>query len=213
MAPDAAVSRASPRAGARHPGAHLLQVRGRLADGQPQAEHGGRAGVLQRARGRQADRDRDRRRAVGLVAGVRRRALRARDRRLHGARLVRPEAVSPRPHGGVRGPLRGEPVGGDGLGSRGPRRAPGLDRQPRDRDLRGGRAGCPARRHEVRARLGAEPRAPPPDGHRRGGHRADGSRGGVPRRARRLHGGRLELLGARLPVPGPDAQGRRRPPA
>ena len=66
---------------------------------EPQAEHGRRAGLLQQARGRQAHRDRDRRRPVGLVAGVRRRAVRPRDRRLHGARLVRPEAVPARADG------------------------------------------------------------------------------------------------------------------
>ena len=49
-----------------------------------QAEHGGRAGVLQQGRGREAAHDRDRRRAVGLGARVRGRDLRPRGRRLHG---------------------------------------------------------------------------------------------------------------------------------
>ena len=44
-----AVSGASTRAGARYPGAHLLQVRGRQPGGQPQAEYGHPAGVLQPA--------------------------------------------------------------------------------------------------------------------------------------------------------------------
>ena len=42
VAPDAAVPRAPPRAGARHPRAHLLQVRGRLARRLAQAQHRGR---------------------------------------------------------------------------------------------------------------------------------------------------------------------------
>ena len=49
-------------------------------------------------------------------------------------------------HGGVRRALRPEPVTGDELGSRDPRRAPRLDREPRDRDLRGGRDGSRAAR-------------------------------------------------------------------
>ena len=51
---------------ARDARTHLLQVRGRLADRVAQAEHRGRAGVLQQARGREAPHDRDGRRSVGL---------------------------------------------------------------------------------------------------------------------------------------------------
>ena len=192
------------------PGPDLLQVRGRLADGEPQAEHRRRAGVLQRARGREADHDRDGRGPVGVVARLRGLALRARDRRLHGAGLVRPEAVPARADGGLRRAVRPEPVGGDGLRPRDPRRASGLDREPRDRDLRGGRAGGPARRHEVRARLRPEPRAPPSDGDRRGGARADGPRRRLPGRPHRLHRRRLELRGARVPVRRREAPRRRR---
>ena len=47
VAPDAAVPGAAPGAGARYPGAHLLQVRGRVAGGLAQAEHGRAAGLLQ----------------------------------------------------------------------------------------------------------------------------------------------------------------------
>ena len=210
VAPDSALPRATARARARDARTHLLQVRGRLAHGEPQAEHRRRAGVLQRARGREADRDGDRRRTVGLVPRVRGRALRARDRRLHGARLVRPEALPARADGGVRRALRSEPVRGDRVGPRDPRRAPGLDGEPRDRDLRGGRAGGAARGHEVRARLGAEPRPAPPDRDRRGGDRADGPRRGLPGRPHRLHGRRLELLGARVPVHRAEAPWRLR---
>src|SRR5919202_1466504 len=54
----------------RHPRPHLLQVRGRLADGQPQAEHRRPPGLLQRAGGREAPHHRNRRRAVGLFFGL-----------------------------------------------------------------------------------------------------------------------------------------------
>ena len=50
LAADAAAPRPAPRARARHPGAHLLQVRGRLAGRLAQAEHRRRAGLLQHAR-------------------------------------------------------------------------------------------------------------------------------------------------------------------
>ena len=51
-------------------------------------------------------------------------------------------------------------------GPRDPRRAPGLDRQPGHRDLRGGRVRGTERRHEVLARLRAQPRPHAPDRHR-----------------------------------------------
>ena len=125
---DAALPRAPSRARARDTGAHLLQVRGRLADRLAQAEHGRPAGVLQQARGRHAPHDRDGRRPVGLLARVRRRDLRARGRRVDGADLVRPEAVPARAHRGVRRSRHREPVRGDERGPRDPRRASGLDR-------------------------------------------------------------------------------------
>ncbi len=80
-------------AGARDAVADLLQVRGHVAGRQPQAEHGGGAGVLRQAGGPHAARDRDRRRPVGQRARLRRPALRPRDQGLHGQGLVRPEAV------------------------------------------------------------------------------------------------------------------------
>ena len=87
VAPDAAVPRAPPRGRARHAGAHLLQVRGRLAARVAQAQHGGPAGLRERARRREEALDRDRRRAVGLGAGLRLPAVRPRVRGVHG-RLV-----------------------------------------------------------------------------------------------------------------------------
>ena len=100
---DAALPRAPARAGARDSGAHLLQVRGRLADRLAQAEHrrrrrrtttSKRASSASRPRpapGSGARRSRSRARLFGLEV-----------RRLHGAGLVRPEAVPPRAHRDVR---------------------------------------------------------------------------------------------------------------
>ena len=104
-----AVPRPPPGAGARYPGPHLLQVRGRQPGRQPQAEHRAPAGLLQQGAGRHAHRDRDRRRAVGERAGLRRRPLRPRGQGLHGPRQLRPEAVPPDPHGDVRRGGRREP--------------------------------------------------------------------------------------------------------
>ncbi len=55
------------------------------------------------------------------------------------------------------------------------RQGPGLtpDGIPGDRDLRGGRGGRPGRELQLRAGLGAQPRAPAPDGDRPGGDDAD----------------------------------------
>ncbi len=114
--------------------------------------------------------------------------------------LVRPEAVPAWAHRGVRRTRRREPVRGDERGPRDPRRAPGLDRQPRHRDLRGGRGGRAARGHEVLARLGAQPRPHAPDRDRRRGADADGRGRGLPGHPHRLHRWRLELLGALVPV-------------
>ena len=93
VAAHAAVPRAPARARARYAGAHLLQVRGRLAGRLAQAEQRGRAGVRQQGGGRAAAVHRDRRRPVGLGAGARVQPVRARVRRLHGRRELRPEAV------------------------------------------------------------------------------------------------------------------------
>ena len=60
-------------------------------------------------------------------------------------------------------------------------------------DQRGGRGRGDPRGHEVLARLGAQPRPPPPDGHRPGGDRADGHGRRVAGRRHRLHRRRLEL--------------------
>jgi hypothetical protein len=66
----------------------------------------------------------------------------------------------------------------------------------------------PARRHQVRAGLGAQPRAAAPDHHRPGGHAAAGNGRRRPRRGRRLHRRRQQLRGHRLPLHRPAAARR-----
>ena len=89
--------------------------------GQPQAEHGGRAGVLQQAGGADAALDRDRRGPVGERARVRLPADRARVQGLHGQDLVRPEAVPALADPVVGRGDRRQPVGGHPVRTRGPR--------------------------------------------------------------------------------------------
>ena len=200
MAPDPALSRPPARAGARHSRAHLLQVRGREPHRQPQAEHRGRAGVLQPAGGGLAPRHGDRGRAVGLVARLRRRALRPGGQGVHGAGQLRPEAVPQGDDGDLRRDLRREPERGDQRGARDPRRAPGQHRQPRHRDQRGGGGRGDARGHQVLARKRAQPRAHAPERDRSGGARAARARRRLPRRGRGVHRRRQQLRGRRVPV-------------
>ena len=137
---------------------------------------------------------------VGQRARVRGAAVRPRDQGLDGQGLVPPEAV-PADHDGDLGRLgRAEPLGGDECRPRRARRGPGLAGLARDRDLRGGRGRGDPRGHGVLARLGAESRAPAPDGDRAGGARADGAGRRVPGRGRRLRRRRLELRRPLVPV-------------
>ena len=173
VAPDAARPRRAVGARAGHAGAHLLQGRVGLARGIAQDEHVGAAGVLQRGGGHEAPGHRDRRRAMGERAGVRVLAVRPRVQGLHGAGVVRAEAVSPRAHGDV---------GCVGRAVTGRRR-----RQPRfarPRDQRRGRRRRVARRHALLARFRAQPRAAPPDRHRARGEGAAPARGGGAPRCR-----------------------------
>ena len=169
-----AVPRPSPRARPRYAGPHLLQVRGCQPGRQPQAQHRDPAGVLQQGPGRQAPRDRDRRRPVGERARLRRCAVRPRGQGLHGARQLRPEAVPADPHGDLRRGGRRQPVADDQLRAQGPGRDAGQPGLARDGDQRGGRGRGDSRRHQVLARLGPQSRPPAPDRHRPGGDRADG---------------------------------------
>ena len=165
----------------RDAGPDLLQVRRGQPGGKPQAEHGGRPGLLQQGRGDRAPGHRNRRRAVGVGAGVRGRAFRARDRRLHGARQLRAETLPQGPHGNLRRTLRGQPERGDRGRPRDPRQGPGVHGQPRDRHLGGGGGRGPERRHQVFAWQRAQPRAPASDGGRPRGDRADGNGGRLSR--------------------------------
>ena len=147
-----AVPRARPgdrRSG--HPQPHLLQVRGRQPAGQPQAQHVGAAGVLQPPGGHQPPRHRDRRRPVGVGPGLRLPALRHGVQGLHGAGLLRPEALPPLDdaHLGRRG--RGQPLARHQRRPGDPRGRPRQHRQPRHRHQRGGRGRRHARRHQVHA--------------------------------------------------------------
>ena len=192
-------------ADARHAGEDLLQVRGRLARGLAQAELRGAAGLRERAgRDRQA-RHRDRRRPVGLLAGLRLLAVRAGVRGLHGRLQLRPEALPALDDadlGRDRAPLA---VGAHAVR---PRAGLAPDRVAGDRDLRGGRDRGHARGHQLRARLRAQPRAAAPDRDRAGGDGAARARRGGPGRDRRLRRRRLELRRADLPVHARDAARR-----
>ena len=198
VAPDAAVPRAPPGAGARHPCAHLLQVRGRLAGGLAQAQLRRPAGLRERPGRDQAALHRDRRGPVGLGARVRLLAVRPRVRGLHGRLELRPEALPA---------LDDADVGRDGaplaVRSHRGRALAGLapDRLARDRDLRGGRGRRPGPGLQLRARLGPQPRDAAPDRDRPGGDRAAGDGRGGARRDHRLRRRRLELRRARVPVP------------
>ena len=175
VAPDAAVPRPAARAGARHPRAHLLQVRGRLAGRLAQVEHRGPAGLRERPGRHQEARDRDRRGPVGLGARVRLHAVRARVRGLHGRLELRPEALPALDDGDVgreRAPLAERPHRGRPLAGVAP------DRLAGDRDLRGGRGRRPGPGVQLLARLRAQPRAAAPDRDRAGGDRAAGDGGG-----------------------------------
>ena len=81
------------------PGAHLLQVRGRLPGRLAQAEQRRRAGLREQGGRGEPALDRDRRGPVGLGPGARVQPVRPRVRRLHGRRELRPEALPARDDG------------------------------------------------------------------------------------------------------------------
>ena len=115
VARHAAVPRAAAGEGARHSGAHLLQVRGHQSGGQPQAQYRGGAGVLQQARGHPAPGHRNRRGTVGQRAFAGVPVVRPGVHGLHGARQLRPEAVPPHDdahlgRGGFRQPQHRRPT-------------------------------------------------------------------------------------------------------
>ena len=171
---------------------HLLQVRGRLArpartSRTPPCRR--RTTTARRAsRGLATETGAG---PVGLVARLRGRAVRPRGQGLHGARVVRREAVPPLDDGDLGRAVRAEPVAGHERRRAASWPRPGLQRLAGHRDLRGRRGRRHARRHEVRARLGAQPRAAAPDGDRPGGEEAARAGRRLPGRRHRLHRRRL----------------------
>ena len=127
-----------------------------------------------KAEGIAAPHHRDRRRAVGHGARVRVQPVRPRVQGVHGPRVVRPEAV-PQDHDGDVG------RGVRALTGRRPR----LTRFARARDLRRGPRRGEPRRQPLLARLGAQPCAAAPDGHRPRGQGAARARGRDAARRRR----------------------------
>ena len=102
LAPLAAGPRHQARGGARHPGEDLFQKRERQPGGQPQAQLGRCPGLLQHARGRQTPDHRDRRGPVGFGPVVRHHQVRPGVQGVHGAGLLRPEALPQVHHAGLR---------------------------------------------------------------------------------------------------------------
>ena len=188
------------REGPRHPGAHLLQVRGRLAGRVAQAEHRGAAGVLQRARRHPEAHDRDRCGPVGHVARLRVRAVRPRVRDLAGAGLLRRQALPQDHDGDLRRHGAPEPVRPHRGRPHDARERPRLPRLARPGDQRGRRGRRPGPQRQLRPRLGAQPRAAAPDDHRRGGPAPAREDRRDRRPHRRVHRRRLELRRPDLPV-------------
>ena len=156
----AAVPGAPAGEGARHAGADLLQVRGRQPGRLAQAEHRRAAGVLQRRRRASAQLTTETgagQWGSALAFACAQFGLECEVWQV--ARVVRPEAVPQDHDGDVRRDRAPEPVGPDRIRPRGARGAPGLDRQPRHRDQRGGRDGRRRPGRAVRARQRAQPRA------------------------------------------------------
>ena len=81
-----------------------------------------------------------------------------------------------------------------------PEGASGFAGQPRHRDFGSRRGRGRGSRHEIRSRLGAEPRADAPDRDRHRGDRADGGGRRLSRHCDRLRGRGLEFRWARLSV-------------
>ena len=162
--------------------------------GLAQAQHRGPAGLRERAGRASRSSHRDRRRPVGLVAGVRVLAVRARVRGLHG-RLVydqKPYRRSMMQTWGAtvhRSPSdltkAGRAQAAHPTGSLGIAISEAVE------------VAAQRRGHQLRARLRAQPRAAAPDRDRPGGDRAARARGRVPGRDRRLRRRRLELRRAR----------------
>ena len=97
LAAVAPAPRLCPREAPRDAGQDLLQGRERVAGGQPQTQHRGRPGLVQQGVRDQAADHRDRRRPVGLGAGLRRPACRHSSARSTWSRSASTRSPSARP--------------------------------------------------------------------------------------------------------------------
>ena len=172
VATDAARARRATRAGARHAGAHLLQGRVGVAGRVAQAEH--RGARRRSTTGRRASPASRPRPAPG--SGARRSRSRARS----STSSARCTWCARRTTRSRTARMLMETWGSEVVPSPGRRsRPPGLARA---RDHRRGARRGDARRHALRARVGAQPRAAAPDGDRARGQGAarDGGRDAAP---------------------------------
>ena len=140
LAPDAARPRRPPRKGAQDVLPHLFQERERQPRRQPQAQHRARPGLLQQAGRRAPPEHGDRRRPMGLGAGVRLPAFRSRVHDLHGEVQLSPETLPPLAHAhlgrrGLRFALRPH-QGRPGRPRRGSRNRPAASASPSPRRWR-----------------------------------------------------------------------------
>ena len=196
---------------ARHAGPDLLQVRRRLAGRLAQDQHRDPAGLLQLPARRDPADHRDRRRPVGY--GARRTPARSSDVECEVWQVGASYDTKPQRRTLIEvfgGTVHRSPSRLTESGKALPRGPPRLARH---RDLRGGRGGRAGPGHQVRPRVGAQPRAAAPDRHRRGGAAAAGQgRRDRRRPGRRLRRRRLELRRPGVPVPAREA-GRQPEPA
>ena len=167
--------------------------------GQPQTQHGGRAGVLQQGGRRHEDRDRDGSGAMGTRWPLRARSSASRFRcSWSGSPTTRSHIVGPSWRHSARAASparRRRPISAGRCWPRDPTAtAAWVSRFPR-------RSKSPPRTTiQIRARLGAQSRAASPDRHRPGSAPADGDGRRLSRHRRRLHGRRLEFRRGCIPV-------------
>src|SRR5437870_7655710 len=153
--------RPPPRGTTWNPRTPVLQDGILQPDGQPQSEHGPRAGMVRETGGVRAPDDGDGRRPVGHRAGVRGEPRWPADDNLLGPRGPRLEDAAPAIHANVRRDGPRFPESGDGNGTRPPREGPAASRVPRHRGV--GRARGRGARWEgdLLPRLRPEPCPPP----------------------------------------------------
>jgi hypothetical protein len=194
-----------PQAGedARYAGQDLLQERRRFASRFAQAEYRRRAGVLQQAGRHQAHHHRDRGRPMGVLDGAGRPDVRPRSARVHGQGQLRPEAVPPLDDADVGRRSLCQSVEHDRDRAQRARRRSEQSGLARPGDLGSRRRSGVARRHQLRARFGAQPCRAAPDDHRPGSEEAvrDGRR--LARRDFRPVRRRLVVRRHGLPVSSP----------